>query len=131
MKKESSSNKRYWNIGSVQFSSVSQSCLTLCDPMDCSMPGFPVHYQFLEPTQTHGHSVGNAIQSSSVVPFSSHLKSIPASGSFQMSHFFFFFYIRWPKYWSFSFSTSPSNEHLGLISFSMHWLDFLCSPRDS
>ena len=59
--------------------------------------------------------------SSSVVPFSSHLQSFPASGSFQMSQFF----IRWPKYWSFSFNISPSNEHSRLISFRMDWLDLL------
>jgi len=59
--------------------------------------------------------------SSSVVPFSSHLQSFPASGSFQMSKFFT---AKWPKYWSFSFSISPS-EHSGLISFRMDWLDLL------
>ena len=58
--------------------------------------------------------------SSFVVPFSSCLQSFPASGSFQMSQF-----IKWPKYWSFSFSISPSNEHSGLIPFRMDWLDLL------
>ena len=52
------------SIQSVQFSSVTQSCPTLCDPMDCSMPGFPVHHQLLEPTQTYVHWVGDAIQPS-------------------------------------------------------------------
>ena len=60
--------------------------------------------------------------SSSAVPFSSHIQSFPASGSFQMSQFFT---IRWPKYWSFSFSISPSNEYSGLISPRMDWLDLL------
>ena len=60
--------------------------------------------------------------SSSVVPFSSHLQSFPASRSFQMSQFFA---IRWPKYWSFSFNISPANEHSGLISFRMDWLGLL------
>ena len=60
--------------------------------------------------------------SSSVIPFSSHLQSFPASGSFQMSQLFA---SRWPKHWSFSFSISPSKEHPGLISFSMDWLDLL------
>ena len=50
--------------GSLQFSSVTQSCLTLCNPMDCSMPGFPIHHQLLEPTQSHAHCVGDAIQPS-------------------------------------------------------------------
>ena len=72
-----------------QFSSVSQLCPTLCDPMDCIMPGFPVHYQFWELTQTHVHWVGDAIQPSHpVVPFSSILQSSPASGSFPVSQFF-------------------------------------------
>ena len=74
---------------SVQFSSVPQSCLTLCGPMDCSMPGFPAHHQLLEFTQTHIHWVSYAIQPSHpIVPFSSCLQSFPASWSFQMSQFF-------------------------------------------
>ena len=75
---------------SVQFSSVAQLCLTLCDPMDCSMPAFPVHYQLLELTQTHVHRVHwcHPTISSSIVPFSSCPQSFPVSGSFQMSQFF-------------------------------------------
>ena len=72
----------------VQFSSVAQSCLTLCNPMDCSMPGLPVHHQLPEFTQTHVHWVGDAIQPSHPgVPLSSCPPSFPASGSFQMSQF--------------------------------------------
>ena len=72
-----------------QFSSVAQSCLTICDPMDCSTPGLPVHHQLPEFTQTHVHWVADAIQQSHpVIPFSSHLQSFPASESFQMSQFF-------------------------------------------
>ena len=72
-----------------QFRSVAQSCLTLCDCMDCSMPGFPVHHQLLELAQTHVHPVGDAIQPSHpLVPFSSCLQSFPASGSFLMSWLF-------------------------------------------
>ena len=67
-----------------EFSSVSQACPTLCDPMDCSMPGFPVHHQLLEVTQTHVHQT----ISSSVIPFSSCLQSFCASESFQMNQFF-------------------------------------------
>ena len=92
--------------------SVAQLCPTLCDPIDCSMPGFPVHHQLLELAQTHVHPVGYPITSSSVVPYSSHLQSFTASGYFPMSQLFC---IRWPKYWSFSFSSSPSNEYSGLI----------------
>ena len=74
---------------SVQFSSVAHLCLTLCEPMDCSNPGLPVHHQLPEFTQTHVHRVSDAIQpSSSVIPFSSHLQSFPASGSFPMSQLF-------------------------------------------
>ena len=71
-------------ISSVQFSSVTQSCPTLCDPMDCSTPGLPVHHQLLELAQTHVHPT----ISSSGVPFSSCLQSFPASVSFQISQFF-------------------------------------------
>ena len=73
-----------------QFSSVAQSCPTLCDPMDCSTPGFPVYHQLLEPAQTM--SIESVMPSnhliSSVIPFSSHLQSFPATGSFQMKRFF-------------------------------------------
>ena len=71
-----------------QFSAVPQSCLTLCDPMDCSTPGFPVHRQFLELAQTHVHQVNDAIQPSYSFPFSFCLQSFPASESFPVSLFF-------------------------------------------
>ena len=101
----------------LQFSSVTQSCLTLCDPMDCSVPGLPVHHQLLESTQTHVHWVGDAIQPSH--PLSS--PSLPALNFFQHQSLFKLvsLCIRWPKNWSFSFNISPSNEHQGLISFRM------------
>ena len=68
---------------SVQFSSVTQSCPALCNLMDCSTPGFPVHHQLLEIAQTHVHRVSDAIHSSHpVIPFSSCLQSFPASGFF-------------------------------------------------
>ena len=109
-----------WNLvalpgTSVQFSLVAQSCLTLSHPMDCSTPGFLVYHQLLELAQTRVHQVCDAIQlSSSVVPFSSCLQPFPASGSFPLNQFFT---IRWPKYWSFSFSINPCIEYSGLISF--------------
>ena len=114
-----------WNI---QFSySVTQSSHStlsdsrLCDPMNCSTTGLPVHHQHLELAQSHVYSVSDAIQPSHpVVPFSSCPPSFPASGSSPMSQFF-----AWPKYWSFCFSISPSSEHPGLISFTMDWLDLL------
>ena len=101
--------------------SRSHSCLTLCDPMCCGAPGFPVLHYLPEFAQTHVHWVHDAIQpSSSVILFTSS-QSFPASESFPISQFFC---IRWPKYWSFSFSISP-NEYSGLISFRMYWLDLL------
>ena len=78
-------------VGRIHFpiSSFAQSCPILCDPMDCSIPGFPVPQQLPELAQTHVHPVsGHAVISSSVVPFSSCLQSFPASGSFPMSQFF-------------------------------------------
>ena len=72
---------------SNQFSSVAQSCPTICDPMDCSTPGSSVHHQLAELAQTHVHQISDAI-SFSVIPFSSHLQTFPASGTFQMSQFF-------------------------------------------
>ena len=109
---------------SVWFSSVTQSCPTLCDPMDCSTPGLPVHHQLLEFTQTHAHWVSDAIQLS-------HPLSSPSPPTFNLSQHQGLFkrvsslHIRWPKYWSFSFSISPSNEYSGLIFFRMDWLDLL------
>ena len=104
------------------FSSVAQSCLTLCDPMDCSMQGLPVHHQLPEPTQTHVHWVGDAIQPS-------HPLSSPSPPAFNLAQNQVFsngsVLIRWPKYWSFSFSISPSNEYSGLISF-IHMVFLFC-----
>ena len=88
-----------------QFRSVTQSCPTLCDPMNRSTPGLPVHHQLPEFTQTHVHRVGDAIQpSSSVVPFSSSLQSLSIRVFSDES----VLRIRWPKYQNFSFSTSPN-----------------------
>ena len=102
--------------------SVAQSYLTLCDPVDCSMPGLPIH-QLPEFTQTHVHWVSDAIQPShSIIPFSSCLQFFPGSGSFPMSQFFT---IDGRSIGSFSFTISPSNEYSGLISFRMDWLDLL------
>ena len=104
-------------------SSVTQSFLTLCDPMDCSTPGFPVHHQLPEPIQTHVHHVIDANQPSHPLssPSPSALNLFQHQGLFSES----VLHIRWPKYWSFSFSISPSNEHSGLTSFRMDWLDLL------
>ena len=110
-------------FSSVQFSSVAQSCPTLYDPMNCSMPDLPVHHQLPKFTQTHIHLVGDAIQPSHQLSFPSALPPIPASIGVSSNESVLL--IRWPKYWSFSFSISPSNEHPGLSSFRMDWLDLL------
>ena len=90
----------------IQFSSVIQSCLTLCDSIDCSMPGFPVHHQFLETGQIHVHRVSDAIQLSHSLSFFLLLPStFPSIRVFSNESVL---RIRWPKYWSFSFSLIPS-----------------------
>ena len=105
-----------------QFSSVARSCLTLCDPMNCSAPGLPVHHQLPEFTQIHVHWVGDAIQPSH--PLSSLLLLPSIFRSIQVFSNESPLQIRWLKYWRLSFSISPSNEHPGLI-FRMDWLDLL------
>ena len=107
---------------SVQFSSVTQLCPTLCNPMNCSTPGFPVH---------HCRSLLKLMSTESVMP-SNHLIlccpllllpsvfcSIRVFSNESILH------IRWPKYWSFSFSICPSNEYSGLISFRIDWFNLL------
>ena len=115
---------------SDQIRSVAQSCPTLCDPMNRSTPGLPVHHQLPEFTQTHVHLVGDAIQPSH--PLLS--PSPPAPNPSQHQSLFQWLFqktprvfstMRWPKYWSFSFSIIPSKEIPGLISFRMDWLDLL------
>ena len=103
--------------------SVTQSCPTLCNAMNCSTPGLPVHHQLLQSTQTHVDQVSDAIQPS-------HPLSSPSPPALNLSSIRVFsnesaLCIRWPKYWSFSFNISPSNEHAGLITFRMDLLDLL------
>ena len=107
---------------SLQFRSVAQLCLTLCDPMDCSTPGFPVHHQLPGLAQTHVCRVGDAIQPSHPLLSPSPPSICPSIKVFSNESVL---HIRWPKYWSFSFNISPSNEYSGLISFRMNWLDLL------
>ena len=107
---------------SVQFTSVTQLCLTFCHTIDCSTTGFPVHHQLPELTQTHVHRVGDAFQPShslSLLLLPSIFPSIRVFSNESVLH------IRWPKYWSFSFSISPCKEYSGLISFRIDWLDLL------
>ena len=113
-------NKKYLPVN--QFSSVTQSYLSLCDPMDYSTPGFPVHHKLPELAQTYIHRVNDATHPSH------HLSSPPPPSIFPSIRVFSsesVLRIRWPKYWSFSFSISPSNEYSGLISFRIDWLDLL------
>ena len=107
------------------YCSVTRPCSTLCNPMDCSTPGFPVHH--------HSWSLLKLMSIESMMP-SNHLilchlllllpSIFPSIRVFSNESAL---RIRWPKYWSFSFSISPSNEYSGLISFKMDWLDFLQS----
>ena len=106
-----------------QLSSVVQSCPTLCNPMNHSIPGFPVHH--------HYHSIPKPMSIESVMPSNQLilccplillLSIIPRIRVFSSESGL---HIRWPKYWSFSFNISPSNEYSGLIFFRMHWLDLL------
>ena len=100
---------------SVQFSSVTQLCPTLCNPMNHSTPGLPVHHQLPEFTQTHFHRVSDAIQPSH--PLSSPSPPAPIPPSIRVFSNESTLHMRWPKYWSFSFSIILSKEIPGLISF--------------
>ena len=105
-----------------QFSSVAQSCPTLCDPMNCRSPGFPVHHQLPEFTQTHVHRVADAIQPSHPLSSPSLPSVFPSIRVFSIESAL---RIRWPKYWSFSFRISPSNDYSAPVSFRMDWLNLL------
>ena len=114
-----------WSDGtgghSVQFSLDTQSCPTLCYPMDCSTPGLPVHHQLPEFTQTHALE---SVMPSNHLIFSGPLLLPPlVFPSIRVFSNESALHIREPKYWSFSFNISPSNEYSGLISFRMDWLE--------
>ena len=113
----------YINTYICQFSSVTQSCLPLCDPMNGSTPGLPVQHHLPEFTQTHVHGVSDAIQPSHALSSPSPPAQIPPSIRVFSNESTLC--MRWPKYWSFSFSIIPSKEIPGLISFRMDWLDLL------
>ena len=101
----------------LQFSSVAQSCLTLCDPMDCSQASLSI---------TNSRSLLKLMSIESVMPSKHLILCCPLlllPSIFPSIRVFSAFHIRWSKYWSFSFSNSPSNEYSGLISFRIHWLD--------
>ena len=107
----------------IQFSSVTQSRPTLWDPMNHSTPGIPVHHHLLEFTQTHVHRVRDAIQPSH--PPSSPSPPAPNPPSIRVFSNESTLRMRWPKYWSFSFSIIPSKEIPRLSFFRMDWLDLL------
>ena len=116
------------------FSAVTQSSPTLCDPMDCSTTGFPVHHQLPEFTQTLVHWIDDVIQPSHPLsPVSLLALKLPRVRVFYNESAISGYrkVLKWPKYWSFSFSISPCNEYSGLISFRMDWLDLLAVQRDS
>ena len=122
--------EKHWIDNLVQFSSVAQSYPTLCDTMNHSTPGLPVHHQLPDSTQTHVHWVSDAIQPS-------HSLLSPSPPALYFSQYQVLFQsvsssMWWPTYLSFSFHISPSKEHPGLISFRMDWLDLLArDPRVS
>ena len=112
-------NKLYNLQPSVEFSSVAQSCPTLCDPMNRSTPGLPVYHQL--PLM----SIESMMPSSHLIFCRPLLLLPPIPPSIRVFSNESTLLMRWPKYWSFSFNISPSNEHSGLISFRMDWLDLL------
>ena len=115
------------NNSSSSSSSVAQSCLTLCNPVNCSTLGLPVHHQLLESTQIM--SIKSVMPSSHLIlcrplllpPIPPRLRIFSNESTLRM---------RWPKYWSFIFSIIPSKEHTGLISFRMDWLDLIAVQRN-
>ena len=115
-----------WNCckTSLTFSSVqSLSRVQLCNPMDCSMPGLPVHHQLPEFTQLM--SIDSVMPSNHLILCRSLLLPPSIFPSIRVFSNESVLRIRWPKHWNFSFSISPSNEYSGLISFRMDWLDLL------
>ena len=117
-------------FSSVQFSHsvMSDSCLTLCNPVDCSTPGLPVHHQLQRSLKLK--SIESVMPSNHLILCRPLLLLPSIFSSIKVFSNKLVLRIRKPKYWSFSFSISPSNEYSGLISYRMDWLD-LCSPRDS
>ena len=103
-----------------QFSSLARSCLTHCDPMDCSTPGLPVHHQLPEILKLM--SIESVMPSNHLILCHPLLLLPPIPPSIRVFSNESSLHMRWPKYWSFSFSISHSNEHPGLVSFRMDWL---------
>ena len=113
----------------VQFSSVTHSCLTPCDPMECSTPGLPVHHQLPKFTQTQ--SITLVMPSNHLILFHPPLPLPSIFPSIMVFSNESVLLIRWQKYCSFSFNITPSNEYSGLISFRSNWFDLLAVQRGS
>ena len=111
----------------IQFISVTQLCLTLCDPMKHSTPGIPVHHRLLESPKSM--SIESVMPSNHLIHCRPLLLLPSIFPSIRVFSNESVLSMRWPKYWSFSFSISPSKEHPGLISFRMDWLDLLAVQR--
>ena len=109
------------------FSSVAQLCPTLCDPMNHSTPGLPVYHQLRSPPKPM--SIVSVMPSNHLILCRPFLLLPPTFPSIRVFSNESALRIRWPKYWSFSFNISPSNEHPGLIFFRMDWLDFLTTVQ--
>ena len=110
-------------FGLFQFSSVAQSCLTLCNPMNLSTPGLPVHHQ--PRSSPRLMCIELVIPSSHLILYCPLLLLPPIPPSIRVFSNESTLRMRWPKYWSFSLSISPSNEHPGLVSFRVDWVDLL------
>ena len=108
-----------------QFSLVAKSCLTLCDPMNRSMPGLPVHHRSDVRSLLKLMPIESVMPSSHLILCRPLLLRPPIPPSIRVFSSESALRMRWPKYWRFSFSISPSNDHPGLISFRMDWLDLL------
>ena len=120
------SRQEYWSgvpISSVQFSLVTQPCSTLCNPMNSSMPGLPVHHQL--PESLRLTSIESVMASSHLILCRPLLLLAPIPPSIRVFSNESALHMRWPNYWSFTFSIIPSKEIPGLISFRMDWLDLL------
>ena len=115
-----------WLCRIIQFSSVAQSCPTLCDPMDCNTLGFPVHHQLPETTLLM--SIESVMPGNHLILCRPLLLPPSIFPSIRVFSNESALRIKWPKYWSFSFNISPSSEYSGLISFRMDWLDLLAVP---
>ena len=111
------------NTNSQSVSSVVQSCPTLCNPMNCSTPGLPVHHQLRSLLKLM--SIESVMPSRHLILCCPLLLLPPIPPRIRVFSNESTLHMKWPKYWSFSFSISPSNEHAGLISFRMDWLDLL------